>query len=114
MLRIWAEAPARIAWASRGNGRDGSVFHPGADAQASALGLLDVAGEAGHIHQHVGMLDRLTHEVDKIGAAAEILGARTRSGSQSRAHVGGALVPKWIHQAASRAGTGAAKSPNVS
>ena len=60
------------------------------------------------------MLDGLAHEVDEIGAAAKILGAGARAGRQRRAHVGGALVLKWSHQAASRLGTGAAKSPKVS
>ena len=95
-------------------GRDGGVLHAGADAQAAALGLLDIAREPGHVHQHIGMLDGLAHEVDEIGAAAEILGAGARPGRERRAHVRGALVLKWSHQAASRLGAGAAKSPKVS
>ena len=75
-------------------GRDGGVLHAGADPQAPAFGLLDIAGEAGHVHQHIGMLDGLAHQIDKIGAAAEILGAGARSGRKRRAHVGGALVLK--------------------
>ena len=61
MLRICAEAPARMARraAESARARAGrpatAVFlHAGADAQAAAFRLLDVAGEPGHVHQQSG------------------------------------------------------------
>ena len=75
-------------------GRDRGVLHAGADQQAAALCLLDIARQPCHVHEHIGTLDRLAHQVDEIGAAAEILRARARSGRERSAHVGGALVLK--------------------
>src|SRR5580698_4461035 len=93
MLRICAEAPARMAWASRGKrsrtrrSAATAVFFTPADAQASVARLVDIAGEAGDVDKHIGMLDGLAHQVDKIGAAAEISRAVARAGRERCVHI---------------------------
>ena len=75
------------------------------------LAVLDVAGEGGHVHQNGGPLDGLAHQVDEIGAAAEVFGAVARAEGQGRLGVGRPLVEKRSHQAASRLPACAAASP---
>ena len=66
---------------------DCGVARSGADPQPAAGLLDDVARQSRHVDQRHGPLDRLAHQVDQVGAAAEILGVRhARRGARHQRH----------------------------
>jgi hypothetical protein len=77
-----------------------------ADQQAAVGALLDVARQAGHIDQGQRLLDGLAHQVDQVGAAAQVLGAGPAAQLHASACVGGAGVGEGGHARASRAWSG--------
>jgi hypothetical protein len=81
MLRICPLAPDRSARDSNRKVRshpsicrDGRVLRGSSDQQAAIAASFDIRREPGYVDQRIRSLDRLTHQVDEVGAAAEILG----------------------------------------
>jgi hypothetical protein len=67
-------AQHRITGTHRAMPGERAVAHARADQQAAVLALLDPVVDAGHVDQRGGVLDRLAHQIDEIGSAADELG----------------------------------------
>jgi hypothetical protein len=66
----------RIALADQSMFGERRIFRSRADAHA-AVGLFgDITIQRGHVDERTRLLDVLAHQVDEIGAAAEIASAR--------------------------------------
>ena len=80
MLRICPLAPARIARDSIGKcvrtsdaRRDGRILRGSTDQQTAVVARFDIGREPGHVDQRIWLLDCLAHQIDEVGASAEIL-----------------------------------------
>ncbi|GAA3114080.1 hypothetical protein GCM10020001_036580 [Nonomuraea salmonea] len=93
----------RVAGADPPVGGQHAVADERADTQAAVGELLDgVERQARDVHDGVGPLDALAHEVDEVGAAADETGSRLgRGGQHGGLDVGGLDVRERPHRPAS-------------
>ncbi len=83
--------------------RDRGVASRRADRQAAVRAFLDRVRQAGDIDQRRGPFDRLAHQVDEVGAAAEVPGAGGGAPADRVRGVGGTGIGERDHSAASMA-----------
>jgi len=55
---------------------DDLAYRRRADPDPAVAELLDAVGEVGDVHERVGLLDALAHQVDEVRATAEVLRSR--------------------------------------
>ena len=96
----------RIVRTDRAVGRERGVGHPRADHHATIGADRDLARQAGHVDQRRRPLDRLAHQIDQVGPAAEIFRVWRSTRKRDRAgNVIGARIAERRHATSSgRAG----------
>lgn len=92
-----------------------AVGHEGSDTERPRGLFLDlVEGQPGEVDEGARRLDVVLHEVDEVGAAAEVAGAgAARIGGRGFLEAGGPYVPERLHTITSGRGTGLGAGPGV-